>query len=47
MKLVREAERDWAAGEHHEGEGGFGGVEAVGATDDERDARWVVDSVTS
>jgi hypothetical protein len=37
VKLVRQAGRDRAAGEHHEGEGRLGGVEAVGAADDEPD----------
>ena len=37
MKLVRELEPDRAASEHHECEGGLGGVEAVGAADDQPD----------
>ncbi len=37
VRLVREPERDRAAGEHHEGERGLGGVEAVGAADDQPD----------
>ena len=35
--VVWEFEFDWSAGEHHEREGGFGGVEAVGAADDQPD----------
>jgi hypothetical protein len=37
VKLVREAQGDRAAGEHHEGERGVGGVKPVGAAGDEPD----------
>jgi len=37
VRLVWQFEFDWSAGEHHESKGGLGGVEAVGASDEQPD----------